>query len=89
MRVVFRASKNSCRQFEMIADVEKFDRVLVIPAELQEGVRARGDDATAELERLRDWTGRRLPDFEIREDDGVADRHPGEKIGVGRGPQEM
>ena len=37
-------------QFEVIADVEELDRVLVIARELQKGVRPRGDDAAAKLE---------------------------------------
>jgi hypothetical protein len=42
----------------VVADIEKFDRVPVIPVELQKRMGARGDHPAAELERLRDRAGR-------------------------------
>lgn len=69
-------------QFEVIADIEEFDRIGMISREFEKRMRARGDDAAAEFDRLRDRSRRRLPHFQIGQHNDVADRHAGEEIPV-------
>ena len=73
----------------MVADIEELDRIAVILGEFEKRMRARGDDPAAEFKRLRDRPGRGLSDFEIRENDGVAHRHAGKKLGFGLRAHEM
>jgi hypothetical protein len=84
-----RARQDALGQLKVIADIEKLDRVPVILGKVQKGAGARGDDAAAQLQCLRDRTRRGLPDFEIGKDNRLADRHAGEELGVGKRPHEM
>ena len=52
--VKLRSRKDAPGQFEVIADVEELDHVLVITGELQKSVRPRGNDTAAELKSLGD-----------------------------------
>src|ERR1700676_4749341 len=66
----------------MVADVEKLDGVRMIGSEFQERTRACPNDPAAQFERLRNRPRSRLSDFEIGEDNGIADCHSSEEIRV-------
>src|SRR3984893_12236992 len=76
-------------QFEVISDVEELEEVVVITAELNKGVGPRSNDTEAKLQCLGNRAGRGLPYLDVREYDGVTDRHAEKKIGVALGPHKM
>ena len=84
-----RSRPEAAGQFEVVSDVEEFDHVVVIAAELNKGVGPRSNDTAAELQCLGNRPGRRLPDLQIREHHSVADSHAGKEIGVALGSHKM
>lgn len=80
---------NPLGEFEMIADVEEFDRIWVIAREFKECVRARRNHPAAELDGLGDGPGGGLPDLEIGQHDDIADCHAGKKIRIVDRTHEM
>src|SRR6516164_868105 len=88
-RIELRACEDAPSQFEVIADVEEFDRVGMILGKLQKGVGAGGDHPAAELERLGYRARGGLPHLQIGKYHCVADRHPRQEIGIALRAQKM
>ena len=56
-----RPRSDAAGQFQVVSDVEEFDEVVVIAAELNKGVGPRRNDTAAQLQGLGNRAGRGLP----------------------------